>query len=127
MSNLKTLIILSTLTFFSGPAIGQDNLKQTLNDDFTTADLDQSGDLNADEFVSFAIRRADNGDESFKDLVLGAEYRDSFEAYDTDESGGVDLLEVFPHNSAPTSLIEEPGDDLAGSMEDDAPDTNGPD
>lgn len=101
MTNMKTLTTIAITTFFAGSAIAQDAMDvpktdttETLITDFTAADLDQDGSLNADEFVSFAVMRAEDGDEGFRDVVLAGEYSGKFAAYDADASGGVDVTEL---------------------------------
>ena len=105
MSNLKTLTILTTVAFLTVPAVAQDAGSDTIfkaaNDtvasDFTSADLDQNGSLNADEFVTFAVMRAEDGEESFKDIVIGGEYTVAFTAHDKDASGSLEPAELHLH------------------------------
>lgn len=102
MSNLKTLTIFTIATVLAAPAFAQEADPDAMFDpspesvavDFMSSDLDENGSLNADEFVTFAAMRADDGEESFKDLVVGGEYRAAFAAYDTDASGSLESAEL---------------------------------
>jgi len=111
MSNLKTLTIISVTAFVAIPALAQDpEMKkptETLSSNFASADLDQDGQLNADEYVTFAVMRADAGDEAFKDVVLGGEYKSSFMAYDADGSGGIQESELIQNEASPEWIVPE--------------------
>lgn len=106
MSNVKTLTTLTIAALFAAPAFAQDadsgsildTSPGTVEADFTSADLDQDGSLNADEFVTFAVMRAESGDEAFKDVVMGGEYDATFKAHDADASGGIEMTELTDHS-----------------------------
>lgn len=106
MSNVKTLTTIAIATLFAAPAFAQDGdagsildtSPDTVATDFASADLDQDGSLNADEFVTFAVMRAEDGDETFKDIVMGGEYDATFTAHDADASGGIELTELSAHD-----------------------------
>jgi len=106
MSNVKTLTTIAIATLFAAPAFAQDGdagfildtSPNTVATDFASADLDQDGSLNADEFVTFAVMRAEAGDETFKDIVMGGEYDATFNAHDADASGGVELSELSAYD-----------------------------
>lgn len=117
MSNVKTLTTLAIAALFAAPAFAQDadqgsNFEtppETVMTNFASADLDQDGSLNADEFVTFAVMRAEAGDETFKDVVMGGEYKATFAAHDSDASGGVDVIELGVHSDMkPDSELMEP-------------------
>jgi len=67
MSNVKTLTTIAIAALFAAPAFAQDadeglildTSPDTVTTDFASADLDQNGSLNADEFVTFAVMRAE--------------------------------------------------------------------
>ena len=132
MSNLKiltTITIATTIaTFLAASASAQDSGSDTVFDpllgapvaDFVSADLDQDGRLNLDEFTTFAVMRSENGDESFKDIVIGGEYRLAFSRYDTDASGGLGLSEL----SASEENLNESAGELAS--EEDGPEAYTP-
>lgn len=119
MSNVKTLLTLIMTACFAAPSFAQDQMAepaQSLSEDpvaanFIAADLDQDGSLNADEFVSFAVMRAEAGDETFKDVVIGGEYDETFTAHDADASGGIEMSEL----SVQEKVAPEP--EMAGSDE----------
>jgi len=101
MSNLKTIIAIAAATCFAGSAIAQDDTESildtspdTMATDFAAADLDQDGALNSDEFVTFAVMRAEAGEADYRDLVLGGEYTDKFTMHDADASGGLTADEL---------------------------------
>jgi len=107
MSNVKTLTTIAIAALFAAPAIAQDQQLEAISEtapdmtaqNFTAADLDQDGSLNADEFITFAITRAEHGDEAFKDVVMGGEYDATFKAHDADASGGVEVSELAVHET----------------------------
>ena len=106
MSNVKTLTTIAIATLFAAPVFAQDEdagsildtSPDTVATDFASADLDQDGSLNADEFVTFAVMRAEDGDETFKDIVMGGEYDATFTAHDADASGGIEMSELTTHD-----------------------------
>lgn len=67
---------------------------QTPQEVFTSVDLDESGDLSRDEFVSYAVTLADTGDSDYKGIVLSGGYDDAFTAKDADASGTISLAEL---------------------------------
>ena len=115
MSNLKTLTTITIATFLAAPAFAQDAGSDTVFDplldepaaDFVLADLDQDGQLNLDEFTTFAVMRSEDGDESFKDVVIGGEYRLAFSRYDADVSGGLELSELSPSEDSLNDYTRE--------------------
>ena len=115
MSNVKTLTTIAIAAFFTVPAFAQDAQPEVVFDpisdpvaaDFAAADLDQDGSLNADEFVSFAVMRAEDGDEAFRDVVMGGEYNVTFKSHDADASGGIEPSELAVHTDD-TPEIKEP-------------------
>ena len=125
MSNFKTLTLMTIAALLSLPALAQDDaLMETHNEhltsNFASADFDQDGRLNADEFVSFVVLRAENGDEAYKDVVLGGEYTPAFNSYDTDASGEIELFELIPKLRESKKIVPE-GDFL----EPEVPETEG--
>ena len=127
MSNFKTLTTITIATLFAAPAFAQDSDQgsifetspDTVTTNFASADLDQDGSLNADEFVTFAVMRAENGDETFKDIVMGGEYDATFNAHDADASGGLEVTELVSHSDANPELeisqpeiMEQEGEDI---------------
>ena len=116
MSNVKTLTTIAIAALFAAPAFAQDADEGLILDiapnivasDFTSADLDQDGSLNADEFVTFAVMRAEDGDEAFTDIVMGGEYDATFAAHDTDASGGIEPSELGVHGeeTAEPEMVE---------------------
>jgi len=126
MSNVKTLTTITIATLFASSAFAQDEGAEpileaspdTVEASFTSADLDQDGALNADEFVTFAVMRAENGDETFKDLVIGGEYDATFVAQDADASGGIELSELSVHEemTAEPEMMESEDEIIAPDM-----------
>jgi len=101
MSKPKTLMMFAATALFAMPAIAQDDVMsekeespRSIGADFSAADLDQDGALSSDEFVTFSVMRAENGEAEYKDLVLGGEYSAKFNMHDADASGGLTLSEV---------------------------------
>jgi len=127
MSNLKTLTTMAIATFITTPVFAQDAEQGEIFDtapdavasDFASADLDQDGGLNADEFVTFAVMRAKGGDEAFKDIVMGGEYGTIFQAHDADASGSIEANELTRHHqekSEPEILEPETEDIIEPDM-----------
>lgn len=127
MSNFKTLTTIAIATLFAAPAFAQDadqgsifeSSSETVTANFASSDLDQNGSLNADEFVTFAVMRAENGDEAFKDIVMGGEYDATFKAHDADASGGIEVTELTSHGDVNPELeipqpeiMEQEGEDI---------------
>ncbi len=123
MSNVKTLTTIAIAALFAAPAFAQDaeegtsildTSPDTVATDFAAADLDQDGSLNADEFVTFAVMRAEAGDETFKDIVMGGEYDATFTAHDADASGGIEAAELAAHadDMSDTEMMEPEGEDI---------------
>lgn len=117
MSNLKLLSQISIFTLasaalVSAPACAQETeviiepVASSIAADYAAADLDQDAALNADEFVTFAVMRAEEGDEAYKDIVLSGEYDVSFAARDADASGGLSAEELG-HSEAPEMVEPE--------------------
>ena len=102
MSNIKTLTTITVAVLFTASAMAQDAETSPIIEavttlatgDFRSSDLDQDGSLNADEFVSFAVMRAEAGDEALKDVVISGEYLARFVAQDADASGSIELSEI---------------------------------
>jgi len=122
MSNVKTLTAVTIAALFAASAFAGEQQTEMAPDtfaaDFASADLDQDGALNSDEFVTFAVMRAEGGDEAFKDIVLSGEYDTKFTAHDKDASGGLDAEELGHTEKAPSDMETDEG----GSMEE--PDMN---
>ncbi len=123
MSNFKTLTTIAIATLFAAPVFAQDTQESPMIEvtpasaetHFASADLDQDGALNADEFVTFAVMQAESGDEGFKDVVLSGEYDTKFAAHDKDASGGITVEELGHQDTmedAPVDMEfdEEPED-----------------
>ena len=118
MSNVKTLTTIAIAALFAAPAFAQDKDEgliletspDTVTTDFASADLDQNGSLNADEFVTFAVMRAEGGDEVFKDIVMGGEYDATFAAHDADASGGIEASELAVHDGEKPEMTEPEGE-----------------
>jgi len=130
MSNFTKLTTLSltaltSAVFVAAPAFAQDTkvviepVPDQISADFTAADLDQDSALNADEFVTFAVMRAEGGDESFKDVVLSGEYDTKFNAHDKDASGGVSVEELG--HADKSDMMEEKSDEMSEETEEEAP------
>ena len=123
MSNLKILTTITIATFLAASASAQDSGSDTVFDpllgapvaDFVSADLDQDGRLNLDEFTTFAVMRSEDGDESFKDVVIGGEYRLAFSRYDTDASGGLELSELSAWEDKLNESAGEPAPEEDGA------------
>ncbi|MEP4052870.1 MAG: hypothetical protein ABJN22_11545 [Litorimonas sp.] len=120
MPNVKTLTTIAIAALFAAPAFAQDTDEglildtspDTVTTDFASADLDQNGSLNADEFVTFAVMRAEGGDEVFKDIVMGGEYDATFAAHDADASGGIEASELVVHDGENPEMIEPEGEEI---------------
>jgi len=89
MSHVKILATALVATAFAAPALAGDPMMKTESESnhFASADLDQDGALSADEFVTFAVMKAEDGDEDFKALVVSGDYDAKFAAHDADASG----------------------------------------
>lgn len=122
MSNVKTLTTIAIAALFAVPTFAQDadeglildTSPDTITTDFASADLDQDGSLNADEFVTFAVMRAEGGDEVFKDIVMGGEYDATFAAHDADASGGIEASELAIHagEKSEPEMMEPEGEEI---------------
>jgi len=127
MTNFKLLTTLSIAAIVASSAIAQDEaeiVEPTLNmasDDFTSADLDQDGALNADEFITFAVMRAEGGNETFKDIVLSGEYNTKFLAYDADASGGLSIEELGLHEDETAADVDAEPESEAEEISTDEP------
>ena len=117
MSNVKTLTTIAIAALFAAPAFAQDAgeglvldiAPDVVTSNFASADLDLDGSLNADEFVTFAVMRAEDGDEAFKDVVMGGEYDATFVAHDADASGSIEPSELAIHGDETAEPeMEEP-------------------
>ena len=100
--------ILTTAAFaamaFTSPAFAQDTdiaaaqeietSLATPETDFTSADLNQDDVLSADEFVTYAVMRAEAGDADFTAMVLAGDYDTKFTAHDADASGDLNASEL---------------------------------
>jgi len=127
MTNFKLMTTLTVAALFAAPAAFAqdetpilDTAPDTVETDFNAADLDQDGSLNADEFVTFSVMRAEGGDEAFKDLVLSGEYDAKFAAHDADASGGIDSAEIGGHSE---DMVKPDETEMEGE-EEAAPDMN---
>ena len=136
MPNVKTLTTIAIATLFAAPAIAQDAAEEltidaavnTVASDFLSADLDQNGGLNADEFVTFAVMRAEDGDDAFKDVVLSGEYAPKFAAHDMDASGSIEMSELGAQEASDSMSPDmEPEAMEPESMEPDVDDLTVPD
>ena len=118
MSSFKTMMTLTAAALLAAPALAQDDAEpildtspDTVATDFSAADLDQDGALNSDEFVTFAVMRAESGEADYKDLVLGGEYNDKFTMHDADASGGLTLEELGGESDISSDMSEEMEED----------------
>lgn len=101
MSTKTLLIALMGTTLFAAPAFAQDaemapepTAPATMETDFTSSDLDQDGLLTKDEFITFAVMRAEAGDQEFTDLVSEGSYDVHFAAKDADADAKLDRTEL---------------------------------
>ena len=117
MSNVKTLTTLSIAMLLASPALAETaEPKLTVKDaeeSFASADLNQDGSLNAEEFIAFTLMRSDQGEAQFKDIVIAGQYDAAFLAYDRDVSGGIEVEEL--------GLQEKQSGEEIIDMKDDAP------
>lgn len=120
MSNLKTILTITAVSLFAGSACAQDTdygsatteLAATMEADFNAADLDQDSALNADEFVSFAVMRAESGEAAYADLVLSGDYETTFAAHDADASGTLSAQELGGKADMDESLTSDDMDEM---------------
>ncbi|WP_409433383.1 hypothetical protein ACJ3XI_02450 [Litorimonas sp. RW-G-Af-16] len=82
----------------------------TAAESFAAADLDQSGTLNGDEFVSYAVMRADAGDEDFKVTVSSGDYDGAFTAKDADADNEISAAEAGAEAATDSDVDMEDGD-----------------
>ena len=98
MSNVKTLTTLSIAMLLASPALAETaDTELTVRDaaeSFASADLNQDGSLDSEEFIAFTLMRSDQGEAQFKDIVIAGQYDAAFLAYDRDVSGGVEFEEL---------------------------------
>lgn len=117
MSNVKTLTTLSIAMLLASPALAETaESKLTARDaveSFASADLDQDGILNAEEFIAFTLMRSGQGDAQFKDVVIAGQYDAAFLAFDRDASGGIELKELSLQDEEGEEDLEMKGDELS--------------
>jgi hypothetical protein len=96
MSHIKTLTAAFITTAFAVPAFAQDvevepvpEQVETTDTHFSSADLNQDGALSADEFVTYAVMKAEDGDEAMRTLVVSGDYDTKFAAHDADASASL--------------------------------------
>lgn len=124
-SLLSNLFVLACIAGVSSPACAQyDNtgdvktdtiIVATAAENFESADIDQSGTLDQDEFVSFAVMRAKAGDEAYKGTIMSGEYDVTFTSTDTNADGAISLEEagaVSPDSDEDAEMDSETNMDL---------------
>jgi len=74
----------------------------TDNNVFNAADINTNGQLDREEFVAFAVMKADEGDADFAEVRENGTYDDKFNAHDANADGALTPDEVAP-KAAPES------------------------
>lgn len=117
MSKIKTMSAALLTTLFAAPAFAQTvdvepvpEMATTTDAHFVSADLDQDGALSADEFVSYAVLKAEDGDEAMRTLVVSGDYDAKFAAHDADASASLtpDELGEVKAEEPMTDIMEKP-------------------
>ena len=97
------LAIFACAALTAAPALAQDSDSYTkpakaepltAQEQFIAVDLDQTGNLDQDEYVSYVVMRADAGDAAHKAVVLSGEYDTDFAAKDADANGTLSESEL---------------------------------
>ncbi len=63
---------------------------------FNAADINTNGQLDREEFVAFAVMKADEGDADFAEVREQGTYDDKFNAHDANADGALTPDEVAP-------------------------------
>lgn len=90
----------------AGTAFAQDDMMQdtpvlepapmteTTVTTFASADIDQDGLLNADEFQGYLVGKAGEGDEDARAVVISGDYQTAFAEHDADMDGQISEAEL---------------------------------
>jgi hypothetical protein len=86
---------------------------------FNAADINTNGQLDREEFVAFAVMKADEGDSDFAEVRENGTYDEKFNAHDANADGALTPEEVAP--KAESSDWDMKGEEsLEDSMTDEA-------
>ena len=103
-----TILSAALVAAFAAPAFAQTvevepvpEMLGAIDTHFTSADIDQDGALSADEFVTYAVMKAEDGDEAMRTLVVSGDYDRAFADHDTDASATL----------TPNELVKETADE----------------
>ena len=115
MPKLTKLTIAATAIMLAIPpaVIAQDNAPELkpdpeIVDIFASADIDASGALNRDEFISFVVMKSDTGDTEYKAIKISGEYDNHFNTKDYNADGLLTSEELTPPVKEPTKHIVKP-------------------
>ena len=115
MPKLTKLTIAATaiMLAISPAAFAQDNSpdltpETQIVDIFASADIDASGALDRDEFISFVVMKSDTGDTEYKAIKISGEYDNHFNTKDYNADGLLTTEELTPPVKAPSKHMEKP-------------------
>ncbi|MEP1229144.1 MAG: hypothetical protein ABJG88_00565 [Litorimonas sp.] len=85
--------------------------------DFVTADINQDGSLDRDEFVSFAVMKSEAGDEKYQDVVSSGLFNKKFAVHDHNADEKITADEMGAIQEDDELMIDKPAptteDDLS--------------
>lgn len=61
---------------------------------FLSADINANGELDREEFVSYAVMKADEGEKDYTEVRESGSYDDAFDIHDTNADGALSPEEV---------------------------------
>lgn len=83
-------------------------------DIFASADVDASGALDRDEFISFVAMKSDTGDTEYKAIKISGAYDNHFNTRDYNADGLLTSKELTPAIKEPSKHIEKPEGEAPG-------------
>ncbi|MEP3889516.1 MAG: hypothetical protein ABJN69_03555 [Hellea sp.] len=115
MPKLTKLTIAATaiMLAITPAAFAQDNTLEhkpeaQIVDIFASADVDGSGALDRDEFISFVVMKSDTGDTDYKAIKISGEYDNHFNTKDYNADGLLTSEELTPPVKEPSKHIVKP-------------------
>ena len=120
--SITAAALISSALAFGGVAFAQDMTDQdsafedapieleTAETTFASYDVDGDGAFTLDEFTSYVVAKASDGDEDAKALVMSGDYATAFAEHDSDADGTLTEAEV-------TMKAEKSGDDWSSDTD----------
>lgn len=112
---MATMFAIAGSAFALGASAQEAEVKPTIQDtNFLAADINANGELDREEFVSFAVMKAAEGHKEFVLVRENGSYDDAFDKYDSNADGAItpdELAELNAEGDAKNnnwSLKEEP-------------------